>query len=30
MESYAKKGYLNSEFKLFHLTDKESKEIEYH
>ena len=30
MESYAKKGYLNSEFKLFHLTDKESKVIEYH
>ncbi len=30
MESYNKKGYLNSEFKLFHLTDRESKEIEYH
>ncbi len=30
MQSYSKKGYLNSEFKLFHLTDKESKEIEYH
>lgn len=30
METYAKKGYLNSEFKLFHLTDRETKEIEYH
>ncbi|MGN1267565.1 MAG: AraC family transcriptional regulator [Dorea sp.] len=30
MDSYVKKGYLNSEFKLFHLTDKETKEIEYH
>ena len=30
MEQYEKKGYLNSEFKLFHLTDQESHEIEYH
>lgn len=30
MESYAKKGYLNSEFRLFHLTDKETKEIKTH
>ena len=25
-----KKGYLNSEFRLFHLTDQETKEIDYH
>lgn len=30
METYTKKGYLNSEFKLFHLTDQETKEVEYH
>ena len=30
MESYIKKGYLNSEFKLFHLTDQETKEVDYH
>lgn len=30
MESYEKKGYLNSEFKLFHLTNKEQKEITTH
>lgn len=30
MEQYEKKGYLNSEFKLFHLTDQETHEIEYH
>lgn len=30
METYEKKGYLNSEFKLFHLTDKESHEIKTH
>ena len=29
-EQYAKKGYLNSEFKLFHLTDKDTSEVEYH
>lgn len=30
MEEYTKKGYLNSEFRLFHLTDKETREVEYH
>ena len=30
MSQYEKRGYLNSEFKLFHLTDTETKEIEYH
>lgn len=30
MEQYVKKGYLNSEFRLFHLTDQETREIEYH
>lgn len=30
METYEKKGYLNSEFKLFHLTDKETHEIKTH
>ncbi len=30
MEQYVKKGYLNSEFRLFHLTDQESREVEYH
>lgn len=30
MEQYEKKGYLNSEFKLFHLTDQETHEVEYH
>lgn len=25
-----KKGYLNSEFRLFHLTDQETHEVEYH
>ena len=30
MEQYEKKGYLNSEFRLFHLTDQETKEVEYH
>lgn len=30
MEQYEKRGYLNSEFKLFHLTDTESGEIKYH
>ena len=30
MESYIKKGYLNSEFRLFHLTDQETKEVDYH
>ena len=30
MEQYAKRGYLNSEFRLFHLTDRETNEVEYH
>lgn len=30
MEQYVKKGYLNSEFRLFHLTDQETGEVEYH
>lgn len=30
MEQYSKKGYLNSEFRLFHLTDQETHEVEYH
>ena len=30
MDQYIKKGYLNSEFLLFNLTDKETKEVEYH
>ena len=30
MENYTKKGYLNSEFRLFHLTDRETKEVAYH
>lgn len=30
MEQYEKKGYLNSEFKLFHLTDQETTEVDYH
>lgn len=30
MEQYEKKGYLNSEFRLFHLTDQDTKEIDYH
>ena len=30
MEQYEKKGYLNSEFRLFHLTDQETKEVDYH
>lgn len=30
MESYEKKGYLNSEFRLFHLTDRELHEITTH
>lgn len=30
MESYMKKGYLNSEFRLFHLTDRETREVEPH
>ena len=25
-----RKGYLNSEFRLFHLTDQETKEVDYH
>ena len=30
MGQYAKRGYLNSEFRLFHLTDRETHEVEYH
>lgn len=30
MDEYRKKGYLNSEFRLFHLTDRETHEVEYH
>lgn len=30
MDGYRKKGYLNSEFRLFHLTDRETHEVEYH
>lgn len=30
MESYTKRGYLNSDFKIFHLIDNLSKEFEYH
>lgn len=30
MDIYGKKGYLNSEFRLFHLTDKETREISTH
>lgn len=30
MDIYEKRGYLNSEFRLFHLTDKESSEIKTH
>lgn len=30
MEMYEKRGYLNSEFRLFHLTDSETKEVTYH
>ena len=30
MDQYSKKGYLNSEFRLFHLTDQETQEVDYH
>lgn len=30
MDECRKKGYLNSEFRLFHLTDQETHEVEYH
>ena len=30
MDTHEKKGYLNSEFRLFHLTDKETREISTH
>lgn len=30
MDTYEKKGYLNSEFRLFHLTDRETREIKTH
>ena len=29
MGQYIKKGYLNSEFRLFHLTDQETREVNY-
>lgn len=30
METYEKRGYLNSEFRLFHLTDSDTGEVAYH
>lgn len=30
MPEYSKRGYLNSDFRLFHLTDQEEKEYDYH
>lgn len=30
MQQYGKRGYLNSEFRIFHLTDQIAKEYEYH
>ena len=30
MGQYLQKGYLNSEFRLFHLTDQETREVKYH
>lgn len=30
MDQYSKKGYLSSEFRLFHLTDQETQEVDYH
>ncbi len=30
MDSFQKTGYLNSEFKIFHLTDQQSREFVYH
>lgn len=30
MTQYGKRGYLNSEFRIFHLTDQIAKEYEYH
>lgn len=30
MTQYGKRGYLNSEFRIFHLTDQVAKEYEYH
>ena len=30
MDRYEKKGYLDGQFRLFHLTDQETREIEYH
>lgn len=30
MDKYAKRGYLNSDFRLFHLVDNVKKEYEYH
>jgi AraC-like DNA-binding protein/mannose-6-phosphate isomerase-like protein (cupin superfamily) len=30
MQQYSKRGYLNSDFRLFHLTDQEEKEYDYH
>lgn len=30
MENYTKQGYLNSDFKLFHIIDEKQKEFDYH
>ncbi len=30
MQPYSKRGYLNSDFRIFHLTDKSIKEVDYH
>ena len=30
MSSYEKRGYLNSDFRLFHLTDTKAQDIDYH
>ena len=30
MAQYAKKGYLDGQFRLFHLTDQETREIDHH
>ena len=30
MEHYEKKGYLSSDFRLFHLTDRSIPNIKYH
>ena len=30
MTGYEKRGYLNSDFRLFHLTDTKKQDFEYH